>query len=131
MEYQALADRPPNIRKDRIYNFNDPLIPEYQKLFGPVNENGVRTDHAGKDIVADKVGFRGPDGNTNPDDGGQQTNADPHRIDGGGNILTVNPSRDDLKSKATDLGIQFASNIPTDRLVELIAEAEAAKSKQE
>jgi hypothetical protein len=36
----------------------------------------------------------------------------------------VNPSRDELKARATELGINFASNIPTERLLELVKEAE-------
>ena len=48
------------------------------------------------------------------------------QVDGSGEkTLITNPSRDELKARATELGINFASNIPTDRLVELIAEAEA------
>lgn len=38
--------------------------------------------------------------------------------------LIVNPSRTALKARATELNINFASNIPTDRLVELVKEAE-------
>lgn len=38
--------------------------------------------------------------------------------------IVTNPDRNSLKARATQLGINFASNIPTDRLVELITEAE-------
>lgn len=46
--------------------------------------------------------------------------------DDGNKTLITNPSRDELKARATELGITFANNTPTDKLVELIAEAEAA-----
>lgn len=38
--------------------------------------------------------------------------------------LITNPDRNALKARATELEINFASNIPTDRLIELIKEAE-------
>lgn len=37
--------------------------------------------------------------------------------------LINNPDRNALKEEATRLGLTFASNIPTDRLIELIKEA--------
>jgi len=37
------------------------------------------------------------------------------------------PTRDELKQKATELGIEFPSNIPTDKLSALIEEALKAK----
>lgn len=51
--------------------------------------------------------------------------------DGGNKTLITNPSRDELKARATELEINFASNIPTDRLIELIAEAEAKKAEED
>lgn len=36
----------------------------------------------------------------------------------------INPSRDELKARATELDITFAPNIPTERLIELVKEAE-------
>lgn len=36
----------------------------------------------------------------------------------------INPSRDELKAKATELGIDFAPNITTDKLMALVKEAE-------
>lgn len=38
--------------------------------------------------------------------------------------IITNPDRNALKERATELGITFASNIPTERLMELIKEAE-------
>lgn len=43
----------------------------------------------------------------------------------------VNPSRDELKARATELGVTFASNIPTERLMELVKEAEDKKAADE
>jgi len=44
----------------------------------------------------------------------------------------VNPNREELKARATELGVAFANNIPTERLIELVEEAEAkAKSESE
>jgi len=36
-----------------------------------------------------------------------------------------NPDRDELKLRATELGIQFANNTPTPKLMEMISEKEA------
>lgn len=44
-------------------------------------------------------------------------------IDDGKTIIT-NPDRNALKARATELEINFASNIPTERLLELVKEAE-------
>jgi hypothetical protein len=61
----------------------------------------------------------------NPDEGKEGEDADPDNS-GAGNA----PDRNELKAKATELGITFASNIPTDKLKELIAEAEAKKDAE-
>lgn len=42
--------------------------------------------------------------------------------------IITNPDRNALKARATELGITFASNIPTDRLIELIKEEEELRS---
>jgi len=39
--------------------------------------------------------------------------------------LTVNPDRNALKARATELNVDFAPNISTDKLVELVKEAQA------
>lgn len=43
----------------------------------------------------------------------------------------INPSRDELKARANELGITFASNIPTDKLLELVKEKEAENADEE
>lgn len=40
----------------------------------------------------------------------------------------VNPSRTDLKARAAQLGVDFAPNISTPRLMELVKEAEDAEA---
>jgi hypothetical protein len=45
-------------------------------------------------------------------------------IEGESEGLIGNPDRNALKARATELGINFAPNMPTDRLVELVKEAE-------
>lgn len=50
--------------------------------------------------------------------------------DDAGKSTVINPNRDELKARATELGITFASNIPTDKLMSLVAEAEAEAEKQ-
>jgi hypothetical protein len=43
--------------------------------------------------------------------------------------LLTNPNRDFLKAEAAELGLTFASNIPTDKLIAIIDEAKAEKAK--
>lgn len=45
--------------------------------------------------------------------------------------LINNPDRNALKEEATKLGLTFASNIPTDRLIELINEAKEKDEQSE
>lgn len=40
-------------------------------------------------------------------------------------VVEAEPDRDALKAEATALGIEFPKNVPTEKLVELIAEAKA------
>lgn len=55
--------------------------------------------------------------------------------EGDGKIETiVNPDRTDLKARAAQLGLDYAPNIPTSRLLELVQDAEkeaAAKAEAE
>lgn len=45
-----------------------------------------------------------------------------------GKTVVRNPDRNALKDRATELGINFAQNIPTERLIELIQEAESKQN---
>lgn len=49
--------------------------------------------------------------------GGKSEDGDKERVG--------NPDRDELKLRATELGIQFANNTPTPKLMEMISEKEA------
>lgn len=97
-KYVAKADVSPKIKKGDIVEFNDPLIPEYQNLF---EKYDGQTEEAEKQTAGD--------------------NDDPVKTG------IINPDRNALKAKATELGINFADNIPTVRLSELIQEAEAKR----
>lgn len=44
--------------------------------------------------------------------------------------IITNPDRNKLKERATELEINFAPNIPTERLIELIKERETALANQ-
>ena len=67
---------------------------------------------------------------TRPLDGGEAEAKDDEDPD---KEAVINPSRDELKARATELGINFAPNMPTERLMELVKEAEekAAEDKDE
>ena len=86
-KYKALQDVPPHIKAGDIANFEEPLIPEYQKLFEA---------YTGEEVAA------------------SADENDPVRT------ALINPSRDDLKKRATELDIFFAPNITTDKLLELV-----------
>ncbi len=86
-KYRAKVDVPPGIKAGDVVNFEEPLVPSYEKLFEKVGESDDEDDDADKTFVG-------------------------------------NPDRNTLKDRATELGINFAPNIPTDRLIELITEAE-------
>lgn len=45
--------------------------------------------------------------------------------------LLTNPNREHLKAEAAELGLTFASNIPTDKLISIIDEAKAEKAKDD
>jgi hypothetical protein len=51
-------------------------------------------------------------------------------VDNPKKTLVTNPDRNDLKKRATELGINFAPNIPTDRLIELVTEAEKKAAEE-
>lgn len=50
--------------------------------------------------------------------------------EGGQTDLIGNPDRNALKARATELGVVFANNTPTDKLVELVKEAEEKKAAE-
>lgn len=56
---------------------------------------------------------------------------DGEKVDSTEKTVVTNPSRTDLKARATQLGLDFAPNIPTERLMELVKEAEDKKAAEE
>lgn len=93
--YRALVDIPPRVKKGDVVTLKEDPIPEFKSKLEPVGR-----------VVDDEE----DNGNG---DGGDGTK-----------VRVGNPSRDELKARATELGITFANNTPTDKLLELIAEAE-------
>jgi len=87
----------PPIKQGEIVTFKDPLIPEFKSKFERYTGEQPETQQTAGD------------------------NDDPVKT------AIVNPNRDELKDRATKLGINFASNIPTTTLIELIQEAEAKR----
>jgi hypothetical protein len=94
-KYKALQDVPPFIKAGDIANFDQPLIPEYQKLFEA---------YSGEEAAVE----------IDDDDPLKQA--------------LINPSRDELKKRAQELEIDFAPNITTDKLLELVKTAEEKKA---
>jgi uncharacterized protein YkvS len=103
-KYRAKVDMPPFVKAGDIINVEEELTPEFAARVEPVDENEEVTELENLD-----------------------TFSDPKTEE---NQVIVNPDRNALKAKATNLGITFASNIPTDRLIELISEAEAKNNEQ-
>ena len=103
-KYRAKVDIPPNVKAGDIVTVDGELIPEFKAVLEPVvEETAVKeTD----DTDSDKTLARFVS-------------------------LINNPDRNALKEEATKLGLTFASNIPTDRLIELINEAKEKDEQSE
>lgn len=106
-KYRAKVNIPPGVLAGQIVVLNEPPIAEYKDKLEPYNGDAEEGDFAEND--------------------GQRTEAGSD-IEFGAKQGIVNPDRNELKARATELGINFASNAPTERLIELIAEAEAKRS---
>lgn len=102
-KYRAKVDVLP-IKKGDIVEFKDPLIPEYESKFEAY------------------TGEEAPAVNELDAEIGEN---------GGGTVAIVNPSREELKKLAADLQIDYAPNIPTDKLLSLVQEAQKAKDEDE
>ncbi len=150
MKYKALMDVPPMIKKGDIVEFKEPLVDSYKHRFEKAGDEDEITLHNGTE---EKTAIIAPDleelkshlaeeGVEWRDDmtvvelfsimkdvsekkakSEAETETDDDDLDNGGNGGGA-PDRNELKARATELGITFASNIPTDKLVELIKEAE-------
>lgn len=149
MKYRALVDIPPNVKVGDIVEVSGDLVPEFKKKLEQVGDDEqvtilsqVKTDvvNPSLDDLKEHMAAQGIEWHDDMtvvelfgafEDKRKEAEAkqreatekkDDDEGDGGG---SANPDRNELKAKAAALGITFAQNIPTDRLVELIAEAEA------
>jgi hypothetical protein len=146
MKYRALVHIPPGVKAGDIVEINDPLIPEYQGKLEPVGDNEAVDVPSKSAIINPSLddlkehlasnGIEWSDDMTVVDlfaklqeaHDKQQAEAE-GKVDDGTNAdddtndATV-PERTALKSRAAELGLNVASNIPTARLRELVKEAE-------
>lgn len=149
-KYRALMDVPPMIKKGDVVEFKEPLVDSFKHRFEKAGDDDEVTLLGGaeektavinpsldelKAHLAEKgVEWRDDmtvvelfatlqelhDKENQPP---EPEDKDKDEDNGGGNGEGA-PDRNQLKARATELGIVFASNIPTDKLVELIKEAE-------
>ncbi len=107
-KYRAKVDVPPGIKAGDVVEFSEPLVEGFKNQFELADSSEDITQHE-----------EGVD-----DEGGDRSK------------IIGNPDRNALKARAAELKIDFAPNIPTDRLVELVkaaeeeAKAEEAKSEE-
>ena len=131
-KYRAKTDAVHPYRTGDIVEFNDPLVDGFKAHFEPYDGDEAVTDIDARNPLNDptaagtqlNLGGKTPAGNEqnlDGEDGGE----------GGGSQTVINPSRDELKKEAEELGINFAQNIPTDRLLELIKEARVKKAAED
>lgn len=144
-KYRALMDVPPGIKKGDVVEFKEPLVDSYKHRFEKAGDDDEVTLLGGAEektaiinpnlddlkahLAEEGVEWRDDmtvvelfatmqelhDKKTAPPE------KEAEEDDGVGNGA---PDRNALKARATELNITFASNIPTDKLVELIKEAE-------
>lgn len=157
-KYRAKVDVPPGIKAGDVVDFKDPLVPGYVPLFDKADDGDELTNRtAGDNLNSERTATINPsldvlkahleelgiefrddltvielfqllsdaEAKRLSGDGGQGSDGGE---DDGGEDKSGAPDRNDLKARATELGINFASNIPTDRLVELVKEAEDKKN---
>lgn len=99
-KYRALVDALP-IKKGDVVNFEDPLVDGFKDKFVAVGDDEeVTVENNVTETALGPVGEK---------------------------TLTGNPSREELKLRANELGIVFASNTPTAKLQELVTEAQEQK----
>ncbi len=117
-KFRAKSNAPYPYREGDIVEFQEPLVGGYVNHF---------EDYAG-DAEVTNIYDRNP--LNDPTAGGTQL--DLGRTPGGSTSteVVVNPSREELKAEADELGINYAPNIPTDRLFELVKEARAKKDAE-
>lgn len=96
-KYRVVKPINSRVKVGDVVELNDPIIPEYKDKLVPASEDDEVTTQTAGD--------------------------NDHPV----KTAIVNPNRDELKDRASKLGINFASNIPTVTLIELIQEAEAKR----
>lgn len=148
-KYRAKSDMPPYIKAGNVVEFKEPLVDGMKGHFEAVDDDtpvtgihvenpvgffnpladptaaGTQLNDGGLTPGGDKQSLEDEDADEDldPDEDADEDDDDKKEI--------VNPSRDELKARATALGINFASNIPTERLMELVKEAEDKKAAEE
>lgn len=99
-KYRAKQDVIP-IKAGDVVEFNDPLLPELANSFELYD---------GEEETKDFV-----------DELNDSTKSE-------GTVSVINPSREDLKKRAAELQLDYAPNITTPKLLELVSQAENGKS---
>lgn len=146
-KYRVKDDSVHPYRTGDIVEFNDPLVPGFQSRFEPYDGDEEVTDIAARNPLNDPsaantqldLGGKLPGGgerqegeNTPQFVGDGESNLGNGGGEGSGNQQPViNPSRDELKERAKELEIDFAPNITTERLLELVRAKEAELQNQE
>lgn len=145
-KYRVKNDSVHPYRTGDIVEFNDPLVLGFVAHFEPYDGDEEVTDIAARNPLNDPSAA-----NTQLDlggklpGGGERQEGESHpqfvgdgesNLGNGGNgsgqqTQVINPSRDDLKKEADEFGINYAQNIPTDRLLELVKEARAKKAAED
>lgn len=116
-KYRAKVASPPDIRLGDIVEFDSPLVEGLRNHYEPVSDNEEITIRRNPEtgLTERREIDRTADG-TMADDGLRQQ--------------VGNPSRDELKKEAEELGVDFAPNITTEKLFGLVREARDAKDAQ-
>lgn len=124
-KYRAKTDAVHPYKTGDIVEFKEPLVPGFVAHFEPYDGDEEVTDIEARNPLNDPTAA-----GTQLDLGGP-TPANPDRQTGNsgeGDVdrqPLVNPSREELKARAAELGIDYAPNITTEKLLELVRAKEA------
>lgn len=143
-KYRAKTDAVHPYRTGDIVEFKDPIVDGFKAHFEPYDGDEEVTDIDARNPLNDPtasntqldLGGKLPGGGEREE--GQQVpqfvgdgesnlgNDNQGGGEGGGERQPlINPSRDELKARAQELGIDFAPNISTEKLLELVRAKEA------
>lgn len=138
-KYRAKTSAVHPYREGDIVEFESDLVDGFKPHFEPYTGNDEVTDIASRNPLNDPtaagtqldIGQR-THGNLDRETGdsggpGNETTAE----NNGGRQSLVNPSREELKARASELGIDYAPNISTEKLLELVKDKEAEKDEDE